>query len=159
MKPTSSAADFSTKTRNICAALIALMLSYAAISKLADYQLSKQQMLNQVFPEPVALQLTWLIPAVEIFISLALINKLTTIYGLYAALILLVAFSIYISLTMTGLFGRVPCSCGGILMHMSYSIHLLFNLIFIILAVVGIRPDNYWLANLIRNLKKKGGTK
>jgi len=159
MKPTSSAADFSTKTRNICAALIALMLSYAAISKLADYQLSKQQMLNQVFPEPVALQLTWLIPAVEIFISLALINKLTTIYGLYAALILLVAFSIYISLTMTSLFGRVPCSCGGILMHMSYSIHLLFNLIFIILAVVGIRPDNYWLANLIRNLKKKGGTK
>jgi len=159
MKPTSSAADFSTKTRNICAALIALMLSYAAISKLADYQLSKQQMLNQVFPEPVALQLTWLIPAVEIFISLALINKLTTIYGLYAALILLVAFSIYISLTMTGLFGRVPCSCGGILMHMSYGIHLLFNLIFIILAVVGIRPDNYWLANLIRNLKKKGGTK
>lgn len=144
-----------SQIRNTCAALIAIMLCYAALSKLTDYQVSKEQMLNQVFPNVVALQLTWLVPAVEVLIAIGLIIKTTVLKSLYASLLLMTAFSIYISLTMTGIFGRTPCSCGGILKNMSYTTHLLFNLFFIILAVIGIKADQRWLNYKWLNLKRK----
>jgi len=144
------------KIRNSCAALIAIMLCYAALSKLADYKVSKEQMLNQVFPDAIALQLAWLVPVIELLIVLTLVFEKTMLRGLYASLLLMTAFSIYISLTMSGLFGRTPCSCGGILKNMSYSTHLLFNLFFIILAVIGIKADQRWLNHKWLNFKKKG---
>jgi len=144
------------KIRNICAALIAIMLCYAALSKLTAYQLSKEQMLNQVFPNVIALQLTWLIPVVELLITLTLVFEKTMLKGFYASLLLMTAFSIYISLTMSGLFGRTPCSCGGVLKNMSYATHLLFNMAFIILAIIGIKSDQRWLDHKWLNFKKKG---
>jgi len=144
------------KIRKICAALIAIMLSYAALSKLTDYQQSKEQMLNQVFPDAIALQFTWLVPVVELLITMTLVFEKTMLRGFYVSLLLLTAFSIYISLTMSGIFGRTPCSCGGILKNMSYHTHLLFNLFFIILAVIGIKTDQRWLIHKWLNFKKKG---
>jgi putative oxidoreductase len=156
MKTANTSAYSTAQTTSICAAIVAIMLFYAAISKLADYQLSKEQMLNQVFPDWIALHLTWLVPVVELCIATALIYKNSIVYGLYAALILLTAFSIYISLSMTGLLGRIPCSCGGILKHMSYSTHLCFNVCFMLLALVGIKPNNL-ITKLFSNYKQKGG--
>ena len=113
-------------------------------------------MLNQVFPEAIALHLTWLVPVTELVIAVALVIKSTILKALYAALVLMVSFTIYISITMTGIFGRIPCSCGGILKQMSYTTHLLFNLCFIILAIIGIKTDQRWINHKWLNLKKKG---
>jgi phage shock protein PspC (stress-responsive transcriptional regulator) len=33
---------------------------------------------------------------------------------------------------------RLPCSCGGVLQQLSWKQHLIFNLFFLLLAVVGI---------------------
>lgn len=127
-------------------AVLALMFFYAAYSKLLDYDTSRQEMLNQVFPRPVAMELTWMVPCIELLIVLALLFNSSRLIALYASAILLTAFSLYISISMSGVFGRVPCSCGGILKHMGYWTHLAFNVFFIVLAVLGIALERQWKA-------------
>ncbi|RZM26957.1 MAG: hypothetical protein EOO88_15105 [Pedobacter sp.] len=125
------------------ASLLAALLFYAAMSKLMNYEQSRNEMLNQVFPRSWAIILTWLIPGLELLITLTLLFKQTLRYGLWAATLLLGAFSIYIAVVMTGVFGRVPCSCGGILKNMGYPTHLLFNLFFVAIGITGIKLTNH----------------
>lgn len=120
------------------ATAIALLFCYAALSKLTDFATSRSEMLNQVFPESIALILVWVVPITELFIVALLLYKPLRLMGFYASLILLSLFTIYIAITMAGVFGRIPCSCGGILKHMSYSVHLIFNVFFLLLALAGI---------------------
>ena len=127
-------------------AVLALMFFYAAYSKLLDYDTSRQEMLNQVFSRPVALVLVFLVPMSELLIVALLLFSSTRLWGLYGSLILLTAFSLYISISMSGVFGRVPCSCGGILKHMGYWTHLAFNFFFIVLAIMGIALERQWKA-------------
>lgn len=127
----------------ICAAL-ALLFFYAALSKLIHYDKSKQEMLNQVFPVAVALVLVWLLPLIELMLVFMLLYKPTSLKGLYFSVSLLTAFTIYIAITMSGVFGRIPCSCGGILRHMGYWTHMVFNVFFIVIAVLGIALEKQW---------------
>lgn len=123
-----------------------LLWSYAAFSKLADLDKSRSEMLNQVFPLWVADVLYWLIPAIELGLCILLMIRKTRFIGLVGSWLLISSFSIYIAVTMTGAFGRIPCSCGGILSQMSYGAHLVFNLFFVLLASLAIalskRRDN-----------------
>jgi hypothetical protein len=115
-----------------------LLWSYAAFSKLVDLDKSRSEMLNQVFPMWIAEILYWLVPSIEIGLCALLVFTKTRLIGLIGSLILISSFSIYIAITMTGIFGRIPCNCGGILSHMSYGTHLIFNLFFVVLALMGI---------------------
>ncbi|RYF12424.1 MAG: hypothetical protein EOO42_20135, partial [Flavobacteriales bacterium] len=108
----------------ISTAALATLFCYAALSKLFSYEQSKTEMLHQVFPVAWALVLSWLIPTVELMVVLLLLFKATQTLGLWASALLLFLFSIYIAVVMTSIFGRVPCSCGGILKNMSYGTHL-----------------------------------
>ncbi|SHG06904.1 MauE/DoxX family redox-associated membrane protein [Pedobacter caeni] len=126
----------------IITAIIAVLFFYAAFSKLIDYDKSIDQMHNQIFPSFISSILTWLIPTLEIILMLGLLFPTTRIKALLASLILLIIFTLYIAVAMTGAFGRIPCSCGGILENMSYGTHLIFNLIFIALAIVGLIIEN-----------------
>lgn len=139
--------------------LLALMFFYAAYSKLIDYDKSRQEMLNQVFPRAVAMVLLFLVPITELLIVVLLLFRHSRRWGLYGSLILLVAFSVYISVSMSGVFGRVPCSCGGILKHMGYWTHLAFNVFFIVLVVLGIALEKQWkpINRWLDFLNRKGG--
>lgn len=129
----------------IIAGLLAAMFFYAAISKLSDFETSKQEMINQVFSRPVALQLVWLVPLTELIICGLLLFNRTQLAGLYASFLLMGIFSIYISITMSGVFDEIPCSCGGILKDMGYGTHLVFNLFFLCVALLGITVKEQWL--------------
>ena len=139
--------DSKTFYINTFTAALAVLFCYAAMSKLLNYEQSEQEMLNQVFPRSLALVLTWLVPSVELIICLLLLLKKTQYIALWAAALLLSAFSIYIAVVMTRVFGRVPCSCGGILKNMSYGAHLLFNILFIMAACSGIVWVKGWRIN------------
>jgi len=128
----------------IVTGLIAAMFFYAAYSKLIDMQQSRIQMRGQVFPAAIADILTWLIPVTELIITTGLLLSPTRLRALYASLGLLLLFSIYIAITMSGTFGKIPCSCGGILRHMGYWTHLIFNLGFMLLATLGIAIEQRW---------------
>lgn len=146
-------------TIKVVAIIIACLFAYAALNKLADYEKSSWEMGNQVFPNWIASILTWLIPAIELILAVLLVTQVTRKKAVWASLILLSLFTVYIAVVMTGVFGRVPCSCGGILKNMSYGTHLIFNLFFVILASLGLAIDNGWTGyNRLLNLKKRKGS-
>lgn len=136
--------------------LIAAMFFYAAFSKLMDYDKSLGEMRNQIFPAKIANILTWLIPTTEIMLTFFLLFPRTRKIALWPSLFLLSAFTIYIGVVMTGVFGRIPCSCGGILKNMSYGTHLIFNVFFVSLALLGLAIENGWISyNRLFNFKKR----
>lgn len=126
----------------VVSGLIAALFFYAAMAKLMDYDKSLSEMRNQIFPVFIAKTLTWLIPVIEIVLSLLLLFPSSRKMALWVSLLLLIAFTLYIAVVMTGVFGRIPCSCGGILENMSYGIHLMFNLFFIAIAIFGLLTEN-----------------
>lgn len=140
---------------NVISGLLAAMFFYASFSKLTNYEKAESDMRNQVFTQPVAEVLTWLIPGIEILIVLLLLFPQTRKTALWASLGLLTVFTAYIALIMTGIFGRIPCSCGGILQRMSYGIHLLFNLFLICISLLGIGIEYSWIYNRWFNIKRK----
>lgn len=126
---------FAAAIEIICFLLI-LLFVYAAFSKLLDYPVFRIQLRRSPIISHFPF-LSWLLPGVEIITAIMLTVKITRLPGLYASLILLILFSIYITLLL--LFSKhLPCSCGGVLKQMSWQQHLLFNISFIALSIVGI---------------------
>ena len=140
---------------NLITAVIAVLFFYAATSKLMDYSKSAWEMHNQVFPDTIAGILTWFIPVIELILMLALLFPKTRIKALWGSLFLLSAFTIYIGIVITGVFGRVPCSCGGILKNMPYHLHLIFNLFFIAIALTGLGITYGWMKDILFHHKRK----
>src|SRR5665647_1513697 len=117
----------------IISSLLILLFVYAALSKLIDYNAFKVQLKNSLWLRSFAVIIAWLVPATELAISFILTIKVTRIFGLYASLLLLMIFTIYISgMLLSG--KHLPCSCGGVIQQLSWRQHLLFNLFFIILS-------------------------
>lgn len=118
--------------------ILIVLFTYAALSKLLDYDQSKLQMAKQLLPAGIAPVLTWLIPVIELLIVGLLLFKQTRRPGLYAAAILMTMFSVYIAIAMSGWFGARACNCGGILRNLNYWQHLVFNVFIVALAVLGV---------------------
>ena len=119
-------------------ALLILLWVYAATSKLVDYEASRSQMLSQVFPLRISKILVWAVPVAELVIAGLLLFSKTLKTGIYASAFLLTFFTLYIALIMTGIFGRIPCSCGGVLEDLTWTQHLIFNLFFLALTLIAI---------------------
>lgn len=123
---------------HIISNLLIVLWVYAAVSKLIDYEHSRSQMLNQVFSARTANILVWAVPAAELITASLLLHAKTCFAGLWSSLLLLLSFTAYIGLIMNNVFGRIPCSCGGILDKMSWEQHLVFNMVFLLMTSTAI---------------------
>jgi putative oxidoreductase len=121
----------------VCALLILLFL-YASISKFLDFKTFIDQMNNQPLPNTWTPFLVWSIPLVEIIISITLLFEYTRLLGLYASLVVMVIFTIYTGIILLHFFPYIPCSCGGVIRHLTWSQHLILNLFYIFISVLGI---------------------
>ncbi|MGM9475236.1 MauE/DoxX family redox-associated membrane protein [Pedobacter sp. GSP4] len=118
--------------------LLVLLFSYAAFSKLFTITAFDEQLHNQSFPGWLAdFLLYFLIPA-EIVTALLLCFKRTVMAGLLFSTVLMLAFTAYIALVLSGYFEKVPCSCGGVLKSLGWKPHLIFNLVFTALAITSL---------------------
>lgn len=117
--------------------LCILLLVYAAVSKLLDYMKFVVQLGQSPMLTHFARFLAWSVPGVELLISLLLIFQTTRLAGFYAAFSLMTMFTTYIVLA-SRFSDYVPCSCGGIIQNMSWTQHLIFNLVFLSLIVIAI---------------------
>lgn len=124
----------------VCYAYFLLFL-YAASSKLLDYEKSQIPLLKSPITTDYASVLVWLVPVVEIVIALMLVIRRTVLLGMYAALALMSAFTAYI-IVILNFSETIPCSCGGVLEKLSWTDHLVFNLVFISMAIVAILLKN-----------------
>lgn len=122
----------------ILSSLLILLFVYTSVSKWLDFKNFIDQMNNQPFPNWMTPILVWTLPAAEIIISGLLLFERTQLMGFLASLILMLLFTIYTILVLLNVFGRTPCSCGGVIEKLSWGQHLVFNLFFVGVALTGI---------------------
>ena len=124
-------------TIEIICMLYALLFVYAAFSKVLDFENFQVQLGQSPLLSAFAHWVSWAVIVIELGIALLLVFSKTKIIGLYAGFCLMIMFSAYIFIILN-YSSFVPCSCGGILEKMSWQMHLVFNITFIVLAVVAI---------------------
>lgn len=122
---------------DVVSALFVVLFFYAAASKLLDYDKFKVQIGQSPLLTAFSGIVAWLVPAIEIIIATQLLVLRFRLWALYASFGLMVMFSAYI-VVITRFSDYVPCSCGGVLEKMNWNEHLLFNLVFVVLAFVAI---------------------
>jgi uncharacterized membrane protein YphA (DoxX/SURF4 family) len=138
---------------SIIAALLILLFVYSGVTKLIEVKVLKSILGNypllQKFPHFVA----WGLPIVEIIVSILLFLPVTRIWGLYAALGLLIGFTLYIGWILC--FGsKLPCTCGGMLKEMTWNQHIVFNCFFIALSIIGIQLTRTQKRRIVENKQK-----
>jgi len=119
-------------------ALLILLFLYASVSKILDFDRFIGEMNNQPFPNSWTPFLVWAIPSLEIAIALALMIERTRMAGLIASLVLMTLFTLYTGSVLLHFFAYVPCSCGGVIRKLSWPQHMVFNLFFVALSIIGI---------------------
>jgi len=119
-------------------ALLVLLFTYAALSKLLDYANFRVQMENQVFPAGINLALFYGLPPLELAAGLMLVLPHCSCAGRRLSLVLLAGFTAYVALVMLHFWHRVPCSCGGILGKLKWGPHLLLNVFFLLVTLASI---------------------
>lgn len=117
--------------------LYALLFIYAAISKLLDFENFQVQLGQSPMLSAFAELVSYTVPAVEFIIAFMLLTVRLRYAGMYAAFSLMVMFTFYIYIILN-YSSFTPCSCGGILESLSWNQHIVFNLFFVTLIVVGI---------------------
>ncbi|TRX32987.1 hypothetical protein FNW52_16150 [Flavobacterium sp. ZT3R18] len=135
---------------SICQLYI-LLFVYAAVSKLLDFENFQVQLGQSPLLSAFASWVAWLVPTIELILaSLLLFPKWRTI-ALFAAFSLMIMFTTYIFIILN-YSSFVPCSCGGILEKMGWTEHLIFNVFFIVLAILGLlleKQQNYnWIGRM-----------
>lgn len=120
----------------ICFLLIVLFV-YAAMNKLMDVEKFRVQIGQSPLLTAFAGWLSWSVPVFELVISVMLTFSQFRLVGLYASFTLMVMFTAYIVIIMN--FSEfIPCSCGGVLEKLGWGEHLVFNIVFVILSLLGI---------------------
>jgi putative oxidoreductase len=129
---------------DILSIIIMLLFAYTAASKFLDMPKFVFQM--RLAPVPLmkifAPVLGWVVPVIEMVIAISLavgfFYPAIKTKGLYASVILLSAFEIYIVIMLLS-GSHLPCTCGGIISQMGWRQHLFFNGFFIIAGILSLR--------------------
>lgn len=128
-------------TVEIISILYVVVFAFTGLTKLMEGDRFFNNLNNSpILPDMVWLSyiISWVVPTLEIVIALLIAIPRTRLKGLYSALGLMIAFTIYVTVIVF-ISPYAPCSCGGIITLLSWPQHLIFNVGLIILALVAIR--------------------
>src|SRR5690606_19036051 len=117
--------------------LFLILFIYAAVTKLMEYEKFRVQVGQSPILTSLGDWVTPSVPAIELVLALMLFIPRFRLLALYASFGLMVMFTVYIFLILN-YSPFVPCSCGGILEKMGWEEHLIFNIAFVLLAMVAI---------------------
>ena len=124
----------------IISVLFILLFVYAGLTKLME----GDRFFNNLNNSPILLGdvtayiLSWGVPTLEIVVAFFVAWPKTRLRGLYAALGLMILFTVYVA-GIVFFSPYTPCSCGGILTLLTWPQHLVVNISFVLLAVLAIR--------------------
>ena len=121
--------------------LLIFLFTYTGISKLIDHDnFYTSIMLSPVIHDQASI-IVWLVPVIELLIAALLLSKKFIQAGLISSLILMIGFTMYIGY-MILFMEHLPCSCGGVIKELSWSSHILFNSLFILLITISLLFTN-----------------
>lgn len=115
-----------------------LLFTYTGISKMLDHVYFSQILSESLPIHKGAGVLAWLIPATELAIVLLLFLPARRLTGMRAAVLLLLIFTGYLLVKLLS-GSALPCRCGGVISQLSWKGHVVFNVLFIVAGLVGIR--------------------
>jgi putative oxidoreductase len=122
----------------ICYAFILLFL-YTAFSKWFQFDIYVYDLNRSKFLQSVAPLLSVTVPGLEMIAAILLFVHKTRNIGLYLSLFLMLCFTIYVGyIVLFFTSADWPCTCGGIIRELSWPGHLVFNLVWTFLALIGI---------------------
>jgi hypothetical protein len=117
--------------------LYVLLFVYTAVSKLLEFNDFRTQLGQSPVFAAVAEPVSYGVIITELLISVLLIAEKTRRAGLLLAFALMIMFTAYIIIILN--FATfVPCSCGGFIESLNWTEHLIFNIAFILLAIVAL---------------------
>lgn len=117
--------------------LFIVLFIYAATSKLIGFGDFKSQLAKSPFISGYANWIAWIVPFLEYaIVGLFLFPKYGRI-ALFASGALMGLFTLYILLVLN-FSGNIPCACGGVLSSLGWKAHMVFNIFFVLLAILGI---------------------
>lgn len=123
-------------TINIVSVLLITLFVHAALIKGLDYGTFRNQLAVYPLLGPFATIIAWLLPAAELTTAVLLIWPGTRMLGLTFSLSLMTILTGYIIFLLnTG--HDVPCACEGLLGLASWPAQLRFNIIFLLIALLG----------------------
>lgn len=122
---------------SIIGSVFIFLFVYTAVSKLLAFTLfrltlSKSPLIGSLAPV-VAVGL----PAVELAVAALLFFPATRRAGFWASLLLMIVFTAYIA-SLLLFAAHLPCSCGGVLKHLSWTEHLVLNGALTLMAFWGV---------------------
>lgn len=134
MKPISK---FKSNFIYIITILHIVLFTYAAVSKVLDFQNFQIQIGQSPLLSAFAEAVSYGVIIAEIGIVLMLLIPRFKWIGLYGSFLLMVMFTAYI-FVLLNFSSFIPCSCGGILEKMTWNEHMFFNCAFVILSGIAI---------------------
>jgi hypothetical protein len=123
--------------RDIISAIFIFLFVYTALSKLYTYKLFTETLEGTPLIGPISTFIAISLIIIELAIPLLLFIPRTRKWGLYSTFILMVVFTLYIGYMIIFTPHR-PCTCGGVIEKMTWTQHLLFNIVFTLLALAGV---------------------
>jgi len=117
--------------------LLVLLFLYSGLTQLLAFKYFHGNIFNQPIFQWSKPVLVWAIPITQLLIVVGLLFERTRLRALWASLLLLSVFTVYIILILMNALARVPCSCGGVIRNFTWPQHLVFNLVFMLLAGIG----------------------
>jgi hypothetical protein len=123
----------------IIAILFILLFVYAGLTKFLEGHLFYDNIRNSPILGGTAIAsfASCMIPSAELLVAVLLIWNKTRLIGLYGALGLMSLFTLY-TVVIVFFSPYIPCSCGGVISLLSWDQHLVFNTVFLILAILGV---------------------
>ena len=122
--------------------LYIVLFTYAAISKLIDFENFQTQLGQSPLLSAYAASISFLVIFAELGLVVALSLRVSRIKALYLSVGLMTVFTTYIILILN-FSSFIPCSCGGILEKLGWNEHLIFNLFFIFIGSCSLLLHQY----------------
>lgn len=117
--------------------LLIFLFTYTGISKLIDHDnFYTSLMLSPVIHAQASI-IVWLVPLIELLMVTLLLSSKYRQTGLICSLLLMIVFTVYIAY-MVFFIKDLPCSCGGVIKQLSWSNHIFFNSVFILLITISL---------------------
>lgn len=121
----------------VISCLLIFLFIYASVSKLKAYKVFEVQLSKSPFITSFAGILTWALPTIELITAVFLGFRALRLCGLYLSLFLMTLFTAYL-VAMLNFSYYIPCSCGGVLSGLTWKQHIVFNLFFLLICIIGI---------------------
>jgi putative oxidoreductase len=122
---------------DIIGALFILLFFYTAINKLIEIDTLKNILAAYPLLENIPHFVAWALPITELVVVALLFFPRTRSLGLYASLVLMISFTLYLTYMLT-FTTKLPCTCGGMLEKLTWPQHLFFNVVFVLLSITAI---------------------